>query len=182
MNSITDNKNIISNKSSLSSNQKELLRSLLLMFLSKVAMKNWYTRNWKLESLKGKIQDPAIKNLVKYGNQTNILTLGETAMEILSFQNFKSHFEFRCVNLATRAILVNADVLMLRIVFILFLFALSAKPTKWSNTLKKFVGKLTRNFLGVFDHFVELALKGLMLQLVNLNFRQPIAQKYHSSF
>ena len=85
MNSITDNKNIISNKSSLSSNQKELLRSLLLMFLSKVAMKNWYTRNWKLESLKGKIQDPAIKNLVKYGNQTNILTLGETAMEILSF-------------------------------------------------------------------------------------------------
>ena len=85
MNSITGNKKILSNKSSLSSNQKELLRSLLLMFLSKVAMKNWYTRNWKLESLKGKIQDPAIKNLVKYRNQTSIFTAGETAMEILSF-------------------------------------------------------------------------------------------------
>ena len=31
---------------------------------------------------------------------------------------------------------------------------LSANPTKWSNTLKQFVGKLS-----VFDHFVGLALK-----------------------
>ena len=38
---------------------------------------------------------------------------------------------------------------------------LSAKPTKWSNTLKQFVGKLTTNCLSVFDHFVGLALKGL---------------------
>ena len=34
---------------------------------------------------------------------------------------------------------------------------LSANPTKWSNTLKQFVG----NCLSVFDHFVTLALKGL---------------------
>ena len=34
---------------------------------------------------------------------------------------------------------------------------LSANPTKWSNTLKQFVG-----LLSVFDHFVGLALKGLM--------------------
>ena len=32
----------------------------------------------------------------------------------------------------------------------------SANPTKWSNTLKQFVGNLS-----VFDHFVELTLKGL---------------------
>ena len=38
---------------------------------------------------------------------------------------------------------------------------LSANPTKWSNTLKQFVGKLPTNCLSVFDHFVGLALKGL---------------------
>ena len=37
---------------------------------------------------------------------------------------------------------------------------LSANPTKWSNTLKQF-GTLPTNCLSVFDHFVELALKGL---------------------
>ena len=38
---------------------------------------------------------------------------------------------------------------------------LRANPTKWSNTLKQFVGKLPTNCLVVFDHFVGLALKGL---------------------
>ena len=38
---------------------------------------------------------------------------------------------------------------------------LSASPTKWSNPLKQFVGKLPTNCLSVFDHFVELALKVL---------------------
>ena len=38
---------------------------------------------------------------------------------------------------------------------------LSANPTKWSNTLKQFVGKLPTNCLSVFDHFVGLALKWL---------------------
>ena len=38
---------------------------------------------------------------------------------------------------------------------------LSDNPTKWSNTLKQFVGKLPTNCLSVFDHFVKLALKGL---------------------
>ena len=37
---------------------------------------------------------------------------------------------------------------------------LSANPTKWSNTLKQFVGKLPMNCVSVFDHFVGLALKG----------------------
>ena len=33
---------------------------------------------------------------------------------------------------------------------------LSANLTKWSNTLKQFVGKLPTNCLNVFDHFVKL--------------------------
>ena len=38
---------------------------------------------------------------------------------------------------------------------------LSANPTKLSNTLKQFVGKLPTNCLSAFGHFVGLALKGL---------------------
>ena len=38
---------------------------------------------------------------------------------------------------------------------------LSANPTKWSNKLKQFVGKLAMNCLSVLDNFVKLALKGL---------------------
>ena len=39
---------------------------------------------------------------------------------------------------------------------------LSANPQIWLNTLKQFVGKLPTNCLSVFDHFVKLALKGLI--------------------
>ena len=39
---------------------------------------------------------------------------------------------------------------------------LRASPTKWSNTLEQFVGKLPTNCLSVFDHYVRLALKGLI--------------------
>ena len=41
--------------------------------------------------------------------------------------------------------------------------ALSANPTKWSNTLKKTRRLLPKNCLSVFDHFVGLALKGLRI-------------------
>ena len=34
---------------------------------------------------------------------------------------------------------------------------LSANPTKWSNSLKQFVGSFPTNCLSVFDHFVGLA-------------------------
>ena len=48
---------------------------------------------------------------------------------------------------------------------ILFSFSLlnplSANSTKWSNTLKQFVGNLPANCFSVFDHFVKLVLKGL---------------------
>ena len=40
---------------------------------------------------------------------------------------------------------------------------LTAKISKWSNTLKQFVSNLSMNCLSVFDHFVGLALKGLTL-------------------
>ena len=47
--------------------------------------------------------------------------------------------------------------------FFLLINPLSGNPTKWSNTLKQFVGNLLANCLSVFDHFVVLALKGLTL-------------------
>ena len=46
-----------------------------------------------------------------------------------------------------------------------FLNLLRANSTKWSNTLKQFVGKsrriVVKNCLSLFDHFVGLALKDL---------------------
>ena len=73
---------------------------------------------------------------------------------------------------------------------------LSTNPTKWSNTLKQFVGKLPTNYLSVFDHFVKLAFKGLTSFLqhqidYNINFRmsfflnivelyQPIVDIYNN--
>ena len=38
---------------------------------------------------------------------------------------------------------------------------LNAYPEKWSNTLKQIVGNLPTICLSVFDHFMNLALKGL---------------------
>ena len=51
---------------------------------------------------------------------------------------------------------------------------LNANITKWSNTLKQFVGKLPKNCFSVFDHFVGLALKGLRISTIHL-------QIYHFS-
>ena len=48
-----------------------------------------------------------------------------------------------------------------------FFNALSAIFTKSSNTLKQFVGNLSRNCLNVFDHFVGLALKGLISKFIH---------------
>ena len=47
------------------------------------------------------------------------------------------------------------------IIWFIVLNPLSAKITKWSNTLRQFVGNLPTNCLSVFDHFVGLAHKGL---------------------
>ena len=50
----------------------------------------------------------------------------------------------------------------------LYLNPLNANPEKWSNTLKQIVGNLPTICLSVFDHFLNLALKGLII-LVNNN-------------
>ena len=47
----------------------------------------------------------------------------------------------------------------------LFLYSLSANFTKWSNTLKQFVGNFPANCLSVFDHFAGLGLKGVIRTL-----------------
>ena len=39
---------------------------------------------------------------------------------------------------------------------------LNANPEKWSNTLKQIVGNWATICLSVFDHFMNLALKGLI--------------------
>ena len=44
---------------------------------------------------------------------------------------------------------------------------LSANPTKWSKTLKQFLGNLPTNCLSMFDHFMKLALKGL-IQVISI--------------
>ena len=45
--------------------------------------------------------------------------------------------------------------------FLIVFNPFTANPTKWSNTLKQFVGKLPTNCLSVFDYFLKLALTGL---------------------
>ena len=54
---------------------------------------------------------------------------------------------------------------------VLVLNPLNANFTKWSNTLKQFVGKFSTNCLSVFGHFINLALKGLS---ENINLRGQI--------
>ena len=51
---------------------------------------------------------------------------------------------------------------------IFYIKPLSANPTKWSNTLKRFVGNLSINCFSLFYHFVGLSLKGLrfILQVI----------------
>ena len=48
---------------------------------------------------------------------------------------------------------------------------LSAKLTKWPNTLKQFVGNLPTNCLSMFGHFVGLALEGLKRYLSQQSFK-----------
>ena len=49
---------------------------------------------------------------------------------------------------------------------------LSASFTKWSNTLKQFVGNMSTNCLSVFGQFVGLALKGL--EFITLEIHQHL--------
>ena len=50
-----------------------------------------------------------------------------------------------------------------------------ANFTKWSNTLKQFVGNLPTNCLSVFDHFMGLALRHIKpCQISNIPIRRKI--------
>ena len=49
--------------------------------------------------------------------------------------------------------------------FLLLFSPLSGNLTKWSSTLKQFVGNLSTKCLSVFDHLMGLALKGLNSRL-----------------
>ena len=57
---------------------------------------------------------------------------------------------------------------ILTILTIFYCLISSANFTKWSNTLRHFLDKLATNCLSVFDHFVGLALKGLISFFSNL--------------
>ena len=48
--------------------------------------------------------------------------------------------------------------------------SLRANPTKWSNTLKQFVGKMPTNCLSLSEHFVGLELKELKFVTNEINF------------
>ena len=60
----------------------------------------------------------------------------------------------------------------------LFINPLSNNITKWSNTLTQFVGKLPTNCLGVFDHFVGLALEELRLGISEVYERRWTSHHY----
>ena len=62
-----------------------------------------------------------------------------------------------------------------------FINPLSANITKWSNTLKQFIGNLLTNCLSVFDHFVIVALKGLRycIETSWLNQSKPILTRFN---
>ena len=64
----------------------------------------------------------------------------------------------------------------------LFFNPLSANSTKWPNTFKQFVGNLPANCLCVFDHFVELPLKGLTIYLVNISKPMTLLRIHFSLF
>ena len=53
---------------------------------------------------------------------------------------------------------------------------LSVNFTKWSNTLKQFVGNFSDELLSVFHHFVGLALKGLTTARLN---KWIASRRYH---
>ena len=56
---------------------------------------------------------------------------------------------------------------------------LNANPKKWSNTLKQLNGKLLTNCLSVFNHFVGLALEGLILShLINMQLTLNVIEGY----
>ena len=71
-------------------------------------------------------------------------------------ENFESYFLANVTNKANRSQYLVQK----------FLNPLSTNFTKWSNTRKQFVSKLSTNCFSVFYHFVGLALKGLSFMIM----------------
>ena len=63
----------------------------------------------------------------------------------------------------------------------MYVNSLSVNLTKWSNTLKQFVGNLPTNCFSVFDHFVRLALKGLKTQVILTNFNEALKHNWQNN-
>ena len=69
---------------------------------------------------------------------------------------------------------------MTQLVYIMFIVnPLSAKLTRWPNTLKQLVGNLPMNCLSVFGHFVGLALKGLTITIGSVSYQKVSKYYYH---
>ena len=105
------------------------------------------------DSLENSKQNPALKVITKKRNHHNTLAIGNV-----------SEYLFICNH--------RAEILKKK----LPLDALNlANFTKWSNTLKQFVGNLPTNCLSVFDHFVGLALRHIRpCQISNIPIRRKM--------
>ena len=68
----------------------------------------------------------------------------------------KWHLTFNENNLSQ---LITPNTKLFLIKYKNYIKPLSTNPTKWSNTLKQFVGNMATNCLSVFDHFVWLLFK-----------------------
>ena len=73
--------------------------------------------------------------------------------------------EVECLN-CTDGIKSHKASLVMHVKKNMHLHPLSDNITKWSNTLKQFVGKMTTNCLRVFDHFGGLVVKGLIQVMI----------------
>ena len=89
--------------------------------------------------------------------KTSLCLLVNTNKFAILLQNF-----FKETSLFVRWYVVHSkNVIVSFEVYYNWFNPLSANPTKWSNTLKQFAGKLATNCLSVFDDFLGLAFKGL---------------------
>ena len=88
-------------------------------------------------------------------------------LRYISRQNPRS---FQLIEIRLQKLLFSCrdNLEILTILTIFYCLISSANFTKWSNTLKQFLDKLATNCLSVFDHFVGLALKGLISFISNL--------------
>ena len=82
-------------------------------------------------------------------------------------QKFIWHFG----NIASKLNLIKFQKIICIIKNISSLNPFSANFTKWSNTLKQFVGNLPTNCLSVFDRFLGFALKELSIESGKMCFR-----------